>query len=302
MSKFDYKKYLKENILLKEFDYQEIKVGDKVTFRSGGEEMEVIDSREMFGSKLKAFRVKMDDGEVAEYSSDQLKLAPDFSPEHGAVEDEYGDDAAMDDEYEKTLDPDYDKADEDEDAYERRLKAVDSVFGGVNEANIGLADIKQMGNKEGFAALGKTIPKFNFQNVPDTEAFVEGFVEGVSQYGSKFMKAKFDDSMFEALNMSNLPEVERIVNILKQADLDGETLQYVLEKIGMDEQMWKQLNVTYGDQMELEEALNPEVQRTVNNLIKAMAKKYGYEEKDAVFAIQAALKQREFEDKKPFNK
>ena len=43
--------------------------------------------------------------------------------------------------------------------------------------------------------------------------------------------------------------------------------------------MWKQLNVTYGDQMDLEEALNPEVQRTVNNLIKAMAKKYGYEEK-----------------------
>lgn len=172
----------------------------------------------------------------------------------------------------------------------------------INEANIGLADIKQMGNKEGFAALGKTIPKFNFQNVPDTEAFVEGFVEGVSQYGSKFMKAKFDDSMFEALNMSNLPEVERIVNILKQADLDGETLQYILEKIGMDEQMWKQLNVTYGNPMELEEALNPEVQRTVNNLIRAMAKKYGYEEKDAVFAIQAALKQREFEDKKPFNK
>ena len=37
-------------------------------------------------------RVKMDDGEVAEYSSDQLKLAPDFGPEHGAVDD---------DEYEK---------------------------------------------------------------------------------------------------------------------------------------------------------------------------------------------------------
>ena len=121
--------------------------------------MEVIDSRRMFGSKLKAFRVKFDNGEVAEYSSDQLKLAPDFGPEHGAV----------DDEYEKTLDPDYDKADEDEDAYERRLG--------------------------------------------------------------------------------------------------------------------------------LEEALNPEVQRTVNNLIKAMAKKYGYEEKDAVFAIQAALKQREFDNK-----
>jgi hypothetical protein len=45
------------------------------------------------------------------------------------------------------------------------------------------------------------------------------------------------------------------------------------------------------------EQLNPEVTKTVNNLIKAMAKKYGYEEKDAVFAIQAALKQREFDNK-----
>ena len=53
----------------------------------------------------------------------------------------------------------------------------------------------------------------------------------------------------------------------------------------------------YERRLGLEEQLNPEVQRTVNNLIKAMAKKYGYEEKDAVFAIQAALKQREFDNK-----
>jgi hypothetical protein len=53
----------------------------------------------------------------------------------------------------------------------------------------------------------------------------------------------------------------------------------------------------YERRLGLEEALNPEVTKTVNNLIKAMAKKYGYEEKDAVFAIQAALKQREFDNK-----
>ena len=42
-------------------------------------------------------------------------------------------------------------------------------------------------------------------------------------------------------------DVKRIINILKQANLDGETLQYILEELGMDEQMWKQLNVTYGN-------------------------------------------------------
>ena len=153
----------------------------------------------------------------------------------------------------------------------------------INEANIGLADIKQMGNKEGFAALGKTIPKFNFQNVPDTEAFVDGFVEGVSQYGSKFMKAKFENSLEERL-------LDKIFN--PGGKVSDDEAQEMMDKVEKSKQ-------SMGMQ---KEALNPEVQRTVNNLIKAMAKKYGYEEKDAVFAIQAALKQREFEDKKPFNK
>lgn len=45
----------------------------------------------------------------------------------------------------------------------------------------------------------------------------------------------------------------------------------------------------------LEEALNPEVVKAVNRLIKGLAKKYDYPERDAVFAIQAALKQRGFD-------
>ena len=45
----------------------------------------------------------------------------------------------------------------------------------------------------------------------------------------------------------------------------------------------------------LEESLNPEVSKKVNMFIKAMAKRYGYEEQDAVYAIMAALKQRDFE-------
>ena len=46
---------------------------------------------------------------------------------------------------------------------------------------------------------------------------------------------------------------------------------------------------------ELDEALNPEVTKAVSRFIKAMAKRYSYSEKDAVFAIQAALKQRKFD-------
>ena len=44
----------------------------------------------------------------------------------------------------------------------------------------------------------------------------------------------------------------------------------------------------------LNEALNPEVSQKVNAFIKAMAQRYDYSEQDAVFAIMAALKQRDF--------
>jgi uncharacterized protein YodC (DUF2158 family) len=53
----------------------EMKVGDKVTFKSGGGDMEIIDVRDMFASDLKAYRVKNADGETFEYSEDQLQLA-----------------------------------------------------------------------------------------------------------------------------------------------------------------------------------------------------------------------------------
>ena len=45
---------------------------------------------------------------------------------------------------------------------------------------------------------------------------------------------------------------------------------------------------------EIKESLNPEVSNAVNRFIKAMAKRYDYSEQDAVYAIMAALKQRDF--------
>ena len=45
----------------------------------------------------------------------------------------------------------------------------------------------------------------------------------------------------------------------------------------------------------IKESLNPEVSKMVNRFIRGMAQKYGYSEQDAVFAIMAALKQRDFD-------
>jgi len=46
----------------------------------------------------------------------------------------------------------------------------------------------------------------------------------------------------------------------------------------------------------LNESLNPEVTTALNRFIKAMAKRYDYSEQDAVFAIMAALKQRNMDE------
>jgi hypothetical protein len=35
--------------------------------------------------------------------------------------------------------------------------------------------------------------------------------------------------------------VNRVVNILREIDVDGETMQYIIKKVGMEEQMLKQL-------------------------------------------------------------
>ena len=46
---------------------------------------------------------------------------------------------------------------------------------------------------------------------------------------------------------------------------------------------------------DLSESLNPEVSKALDRFIVAMAKRYDYSEKDAVYAIMAALKQRDFD-------
>ena len=58
--------------ILNEADFKE---GDKVTMKQGGEEMEVVGIRRMFGNNTKAYKVKKSDGETVEYSANQLKKA-----------------------------------------------------------------------------------------------------------------------------------------------------------------------------------------------------------------------------------
>ena len=38
--------------------------------------------------------------------------------------------------------------------------------------------------------------------------------------------------------------ISRVINILKEIEVDGETMQYILERVGMSNQMMRQLMLT----------------------------------------------------------
>tara|TARA_R110000824_G_scaffold73020_2_gene186059 strand:+ start:431 stop:1261 length:831 start_codon:yes stop_codon:yes gene_type:complete len=63
---------------------------------------------------------------------------------------------------------------------------------------------------------------------------------------------------------------------------------------GRDEVRESEKKRMFGDD-DLKESFNPELYGELDLFIKAMAKRYGYEEQDAVYAIMAALKQRNYD-------
>ena len=57
--------------------------------------------------------------------------------------------------------------------------------------------------------------------------------------------SKFKTTYNAVIQFIKVNKIEVLISKLKSADLDGETTQYILEQIGMDYQMYKQLNVKY---------------------------------------------------------
>jgi len=87
--------------------------------------------------------------------------------------------------------------------------------------------------------------------------------------------------------MENDPDVEGEGGAV--ADQYGDELNKLETRLY---KVMKQIN-QYDMNESLNESLNPEVSKVLDRFIKAMAKRYSYSEQDAVFAIQAALKQRD---------
>lgn len=72
--------------------------------------------------------------------------------------------------------------------------------------------------------------------------------------------------------MNQSREIKEVISILRdEMDLDGETMQYILEQVGMDEQMAIQLTTKYPTvvrehlhELEIEEAVKQSHQRIFN--------------------------------------
>jgi len=56
---------------------------------------------------------------------------------------------------------------------------------------------------------------------------------------------KNDESLSWKKTKIENPKVKESINALKSIDIDGETMQYIIEELGMQEQMVKQLIATY---------------------------------------------------------
>jgi len=134
----------------------------------------------------------------------------------------------------------------------------------------------------------------------EQEAEPEGG-EVADRYGNEL--EKLEAKLYRVMKQINDYDMnESVVTESKGAKNYFDDLKFNYQKafryLDADEkEEYKQLAKNYFSKLQesLNEALNPEVSKKVNMFIKAMAKRYGYEEQDAVYAIMAALKQRDFE-------
>ena len=140
----------------------------------------------------------------------------------------------------------------------------------------------------------------------EQEAEPEGG-EVADRYGSELekleaklyrvMKQINDYDMNESTNLNDkgdsIPGMFAYLDLIRKDGKDFMDKEYIMTEFGLDSGEARSVLSKYKSQ--LNESLNPEVSKKVNMFIKAMAKRYGYEEQDAVYAIMAALRQRDFE-------
>ncbi len=122
------------------------------------------------------------------------------------------------------------------------------------------------------------------------------------EYGEAVQKA-YNSSNLAKLNFLRKERTQLMRDMEQEAEPEGgpiadeygaklNRIDKAIAKLSGRKEMTYDQAIAEGD---VNESLNPEVSKTLNRFIKAMAKRYDYTEQDAVYAIMAALKQRDFD-------
>ena len=144
-------------------------------------------------------------------------------------------------------------------------------------------------NIHDWQAKQRQLSEIRAQDVPGTAAFMGKNMRSGKMSNSEKNRASVDAFFKDLRDKEENPVV---------AKGDGlEITQDEMEKLHKNGRV-KLKNgsvLVYMKEETINEALNPEVSRMVNRFIKGIAQKYSYSEQGAVFAIMAALKQRDFD-------
>ncbi len=122
------------------------------------------------------------------------------------------------------------------------------------------------------------------------------------EYGEAVQKA-YNSSNLAKLNFLRKERSQLMRDMEQEAEPEGgpiadeygaklNRIDKAIAKLSGRKEMTYDQAIAEGD---VNESLNPEVSEKLNRFIKAMAKRYDYTEQDAVYAIMAALKQRDFD-------
>jgi hypothetical protein len=67
-------------------------------------------------------------------------------------------------------------------------------------------------------------------------------------------------------SVHNEARINCVIQILKEMDIDGETMQYILEQVGMNDQMLRQL-IMSNPESDVKDLLNEKIELNNNSVI-----------------------------------
>ena len=161
--------------------------------------------------------------------------------------------------------------------------------------NTGLAQIKAQGEVDGADAITKELRQYNLKNVPDMDAYADGFVKGAASkamfYKDKLGQAIRGGGDEESLmGLVGLNEESRFPTQSDIDDIENSGNIDIAYKKAM--KLLKSLmnkSVSFSDIKELTENVNPDLERKIVDFVRKRANEYGIPVYNAFLSIEAKM-------------